>query len=141
MDDGSSQIEERRALPASIPRDGGKGHHANQRNDEKMNIATTEAAHLVKNSYLTMVEDVPAYNNQFIEFAQANTNAACDFVQKLSGAEPPSEFIELSTEHARQQIEMLTEQTKQLVTLAQKVTLATAEPLKTGVADASKHAA
>jgi len=44
----------------------------------------------------------------------------------------PSEFAELSTEHARQQVETLTNQTTQLATLAQQVTLATAEPLKTG---------
>jgi hypothetical protein len=39
------------------------------------------------------------------------------------------------------QLETLTEQTKQLVALAQKVTLATAEPLNTGVAEAFKNAA
>ena len=39
--------------------------------------------------------------------------------------------MELSTEHARKQLELLTEQAKQLATLAQKATLATAEPIKT----------
>ena len=48
----------------------------------------------------------------------------------------PSDFIELSTEHSRKQFETLTEQTKELAALAQKVTLATAEPLKTGVTKA-----
>jgi hypothetical protein len=37
-------------------------------------------------------------------------------------------FVELSTEHARKQFEMLIEQTKQLAALAQKVMLATAAP-------------
>ena len=41
----------------------------------------------------------------------------------------------------RKQVETLNEQTKQLAALAQKVTLATAEPLKTGVAEALNHAA
>ena len=36
----------------------------------------------------------------------------------------------------RKQVETLNQQTKQLAALAQKVTLATAEPLKTGVAEA-----
>jgi len=40
----------------------------------------------------------------------------------------PSDFVELSTEHSRKQFETLTEQTKELAALAQKVTLATAEP-------------
>ena len=41
----------------------------------------------------------------------------------------------------RKQIETLTEQTKELAALAQKVTLATVEPLKTGVAKAFSQAA
>jgi len=56
----------------------------------------------------------------------------------LSGVKSPSVFVELSTEHARKQFETLTEQTKQLAALAQKVMLATAEPLKTGVAKAQE---
>jgi len=58
-----------------------------------------------------------------------------DFVQKLSGVKSPTAFVELWTEHARKQVETLTEQTKQLAALAQKATLATAEPLKTGVSN------
>jgi phasin len=108
---------------------------------EKMNAATTEAADLIKNSYSTAVKGVQDYNKKLVEFAHANTNAAFDFVQKLSGVKSPSAFIELSTEHARKQLETLTEQTTQLLALAQKATLATAEPLKTGAAKAFNHAA
>jgi hypothetical protein len=81
------------------------------------------------------------YNNKIIEFSHANPNAAFDFVQKLSGVKSPTAFVELWTEHARKQVETLTEQTKQLAALAQKVSLATAEPLKTGVAEAFNRAA
>jgi hypothetical protein len=58
----------------------------------------------------------------------------------LSGVNSPSAFVVLSTEYARKQFETLTEQTKQLTELAQKVTLATGERLKTGVAKAFNHA-
>ena len=108
---------------------------------EKMNAATTEAADLIKNSYSTAVKGLQDYNNKIIEFTHANTNAAFDFVQKLSGVKSPSAFLELSTKHARKQLETMIEQTKQLAALAQKATLATAEPLKTGVAEAFNHAA
>ena len=108
---------------------------------EKMSAATTEAGDLIKNSYSRAIKGVQDYNNKFIEFAHANTNAAFDFVQKLSSVKSPAEFVELSTKHARKQFETLTEQTKQLAAIAQKVTLATAEPLKTGVAKAFNHAA
>ena len=103
---------------------------------EKMNLATADAAALIKGSYSTVVEGAKDYNNKVIEFAQANTLAAFDFVQKLSDVKSPSTFIELSTEHSRKQLETLTEQAKELSALAQKVTLATAEPLKAGVSKA-----
>jgi phasin len=108
---------------------------------EKIDAATTEAADLIKNSYSKAVKGMQDYNNKIMEFAHANTNAAFDFVQKLSGVKSPTAFVQLWTEYARKQLETLTEQTKQLAALAQKATLATAEPLKTGVAEAFNHAA
>jgi phasin len=103
---------------------------------EKMSAATGEAATLIKNSYSTAFKGAQDYNNKVLEFAQTNTEAAFGFAQKLSDVKSPSDFIELSTEHSRKQYETLTEQTKELAALAQKVTLATAEPLKTGVTKA-----
>ena len=79
------------------------------------------------------------FNNKFLEFGHTNTNAAFDFVQRLHGVKSPSELMELSTEHTRNQIQALSAQTKQLVEHAQKAVLATAEPLKMGVAKAFNH--
>jgi phasin len=108
---------------------------------EKMSAATTEAADFVKDSCSMAVKGAQDYNTKFIELAHANTNSAFNFVQKLFGVKSPTEFVELSTEHARTQLETLTDQTKQLAALAQKVTLATAEPLKIGVAKAFNRVA
>jgi hypothetical protein len=71
-----------------------------------------------------------------IEFARTNTEAAFEFAQKLTSVKSPSEFFELSTNHSRKQFETLTEQAKELATLAQQVALASAEPLKTGATKA-----
>jgi phasin len=103
---------------------------------EKMSAATAEATDLIKNSYSTAVKGTQEYNAKVIEFANDNTGATFAFAKKLSGVKLPSEFIELSTNRSREQFETLTEQTKELAALAQKVTLATAEPLKTGVTKA-----
>ena len=94
--------------------------------------ATAETTTLMKDSYSAAVKGAQAYNTKFIEFARANTEAAFEFVQKLSSVKSPSEFFELSTIHSREQFETLGEQAKELTALAQKITLATAEPLKTG---------
>jgi phasin len=103
---------------------------------EKMSAATGEAAALIKNSYSTAIKGAQDHNNKVLEFAQTNTEAAFDFAQKLSDVKSPSDFMELSTEHSRKQYETLTEQTKELAALAQRVTLATAEPLRTGATKA-----
>ena len=138
------------AKPASSPRmDATQAFRATAENGsaqaketyEKMNAATAETTDLIKNSYSMAVKGAQDYNTKFIEFAQTNTEAALGFVQKLSGVKSPSDFIELSTDHSRKQLETLTEQTKELAALAQKVTLATVEPLKTGVTKAFSQAA
>jgi phasin len=100
---------------------------------EKMSVATAEATAQIRDSYSTALKGAQDYNTKFFEFAQNNTKAAIEFVQKLSGVKSTSDFIELSTDHSRKQFETMTEQTKELAALAQKVTLATVEPLKTGV--------
>ena len=103
---------------------------------EKVSAATAETGDLIKNSYSTAVNGAQDYNTKVIEFAQTNTEAALDFIQKLSGVKSPSDFIQLSTDHSREQFETLTEQTKELAALAQKVTLAAVGPFKTGITKA-----
>ena len=98
--------------------------------------ATAEATDMIKSSFSTAVKGAQDYNAKVIEFVQTNTKTTVDFVQKLSAVKSPSEFIELSTDHSRTQFETLTEQTKELAALAQKVTLANVEPLKAGVTKA-----
>ena len=99
--------------------------------------AAADAATMMKDSYSRTVKGAQEYNTKVIEFAQANTKSYVDFVQKLAGVKSPSEFMEVSTEHSRNQLETLAEQSKQLAALAQRVTLAATEPLKSGLAKAT----
>ena len=100
---------------------------------EKMSAAMAEATASIKNSYSSAVKGVQDYNTKVIEFANANTEAAFAFAKTLSGVKSPSDFIELSTKYSSKQLETLTEQTKELAELAQKVTLAITESFKTGI--------
>ena len=104
---------------------------------EKMSAAAGQTADVMQNCYLAAAKGVQDYNNKLIEFTHANTKAAFDFAQRMSGVKSPSEFVELSTKLAQQQLTTLTEQTRQLAALAQQVTLATAEPLKTSLVPTS----
>ena len=54
------------------------------------------------------------FNNKFLEFAHTNTNSAFDFVQRLHGVKSPSELMELSTEHTRNQIQAITDKPNSL---------------------------
>jgi phasin len=103
---------------------------------EKMQAVTADAAASMKDSYSTAIQGAQDYQAKFLEFANSNTQAALDFAQKLTSVKSPSEFFELSTNHSRGQIETLTGQAKELATLAQKVTMATVEPLKAGATKA-----
>ena len=107
---------------------------------EKMSAATAEATDLIKNSYSTAVKGAQDYNTKVNEFAQTNTKVALEFVQKLLVVKSSSDVIELSTNHSRKQFETLSEQAKELAALAQKVTLATTDPLNAGVTRAFGHA-
>jgi phasin len=118
-----------------------KGAAQTKQTYDRMSVATTEAAGLMKASCSTALKGARDYNNKFMEFAHTNTNAAFDFVQELYGMKSPSDFMELATEHARTQTAALTEQTKELAALAQKVAIATTEPLKAGVAKAFNQGA
>jgi phasin len=108
---------------------------------EKVGAATTETAEAMTNCCSTALKGIQDYNSKLVEFAQANTKSTWEFVQSLAGAKLPSELVRVSTEHARHQLETMAEQTKQLASLTQHVTLATAEPLKAGLVKAFSLAA
>jgi phasin len=129
------------AAPQAIREMAEKGSTQAQEAYEKTSATTVEATDLIKNSCSTALKGAQDCNNKLLEFALTNTGVAFDFTQQLLGVKSPSEFIELSIEHARKQFETLTEQTKELAALGQKVTLATTEPLKTGVTRAFSRAA
>ncbi len=103
---------------------------------DKMSAATAEASSVLKNAGATAAQGFKDGNAKVIEFARANSNAAFDFANELLAVKSPSEFIQLSTEQARKQFEVLSEQAKELTALSQKVMLETAEPLKAGAAKA-----
>ena len=92
----------------------------------KAKVASEEAADLLQKTYATAAKGATDYNLKLIEIARTNTRTAFDYAHELLGVRSPSEFIELSTAHARKQFEAITTQTKELTELAQKVTTETA---------------
>jgi phasin len=106
----------------------------------KAMVAGEEAADLLENTYATVAKGATHYNLKLIEIARKNTRAAFDYAHQLLGVKSPSEFIELSTAHMRNQFDIVSAQNKELCVLAQEVVNEAAEPIKTSVSKAFNKA-
>jgi phasin len=100
---------------------------------EKMKVAAEEATDVLETTYSTATKGASDYGLKVIEVARVNTNSAFDFAGEVMAAKTLSEVVELTSAHARKQFEALTQQSKDLGALAQKVATETAEPIKSGM--------
>ena len=73
------------------------------------------------------VESIRDFNIKMIDMAHANMDALFEFACQLATAKAPSDIIEMWTAHTRKQFETLSEQTKELTALGQKVVVESAE--------------
>jgi phasin len=107
---------------------------------EKGRAAVEQSARAVEQSYSATVESIRDFNIKMIDMARANTEAVFDFALQISTAKAPTDIVELWTTHARKQFEMLSEQTKELTVLGQKIAGESAEPIARSVSQAFKKA-
>ena len=107
----------------------------------KMKTAAEEATGILESTYANASKGVSDYGLKMVEMARANSNAAFDFTSELFGARTLAQLVEISTSHTRKQIELLTEQAKELATLAHQVANHASEPMKDGLANIVKKAA
>jgi phasin len=117
-------------IPAAFREFAEKGVSQAKETYEKMKLAAEEATDVLEDTYATATKGVSDYGLKVIEAARANTNSAFDFASQLMTVKSLSEVVELSTAHSRKQYEAVTAQTKELAAIAQKVAVATAEPVK-----------
>jgi phasin len=109
-------------VPAAFRELAAKGVTQARDTYEKAKAATEKATDRLKDAYTTAAKGATDYNLKVIEIARTNTNTAVDNAYELLGVKSLTEFVELSTKHARKQFEAMTAQTKELTELAQKVT-------------------
>ena len=128
-------------VPAAFREAAEKGVAQAKEGWEKMKSATEEATEVLEESYTTAAKGASEYGLKVIDAARTNTNAAFDFATEIATAKSLSELVELSTAHARKQFDTVSAQTKELTSLAQKVSADTVEPFKTGFTSAFKKVA
>jgi phasin len=110
-----------------------KGAAQAKENFEKMTVAAGEATHVLKDTYATSLKGAHDYSTKILEFAHVNAMSAFEYARQLSAVKSPTEFFSLSNNHLRQQFETLSKQAQELAAIAQKMTAATAESIKTGI--------
>jgi phasin len=98
---------------------------------DRMKAAAEDATGALEGTFSMAAKSTADYNRKVIEVARANANAAFDYARDLLDAKSISDVAEVSSAHARKQFEALSQQTKDLATLAQKLAVETAEPIKT----------
>ena len=106
-----------------------KGAAQIKETSDKFSAAAEQTTKMVENTFESATKGIKDYNLKAVEFAQLNSDAAFEHARQLMSAKTPSELLELWATYARKQFEVLSEQTKELATLGQKVATETAEPL------------
>lgn len=100
-------------------------------------FATVEqSARAVEQSYSVSLENIRAFNLKMIDMARANVEAVLDLSQQIATARAPSDIVQLWTTHAHKQFETLSEQSKELAALAQKMAGESGETITRSVSQA-----
>ena len=107
---------------------------------ERGKAAAEQSADAIEKSYSTAVENMREYNRKMIDMAHTNAEVAFDLARQLATAKGPSDIMELLALHARKQFEMLSEQTRELAALGQKMAGKSAEPIVRSVNQVFKKA-
>jgi phasin len=109
-----------------------KGIAQAKQNYERLKTASEEANELLESTYTTALRGLSEYGMKAIDAFRTNANAQFDFARDLFAVKSPADVVELSSAHARKQFDALSTQSRELVSLAQKVSTDTAEPIKAG---------
>ena len=99
----------------------------------KLKSAAEDTTDMLEDTYTTATKGATEFNLKALEALRSNVNSAFDYTSKLFASKTFAEAVELTSTHVRKQFEALSAQTKDLTTIAQKVTTDTAEPIKASV--------
>ena len=106
-----------------------EGTEYTKENWQVMNSAVEKLTSMIQDTSSTAAKESMEYGLKVMEMAQANTSAAIALANGLMGAKTPSEVIELSSTHAREQLNAIVKQNRQLWMAAQRVASSMIEPV------------
>ena len=91
--------------------------------------AAEESTRAMGNGYFAAAQAIGVFNMKLIEMAQGNAMAAVNFAQQVATVKGPAEAANLWSSYARERFETLTDQSRELTALAQRVMTPTVETL------------
>lgn len=106
----------------------------------KAKTTADETAGAIETSYAAAKAGVVAINVKAFEALRANLEANFDFVKSAIAVKNVSDYVTLQGEFTRKRLEAMTDQTKEIGELAQKLASQTVEPIKEQVAKTFKIA-
>ena len=106
----------------------------------KAKTTADETAGALETSYAAAKAGVVAINVKAFEALRANLEANFDFVKSAIAVKNVSDYVTLQGEFTRKRLEAMTDQTKEIGELAQKLASQTVEPIKDQVAKTFKIA-
>ncbi|KRR12230.1 hypothetical protein CQ12_31790 [Bradyrhizobium jicamae] len=110
-------------------------------NIEKAKMASGAVNDALRDAYSANAKGAADYAAKLIEFSNANTSSAFDFLSHLLGLKSPSEILQLSAAQGCKNFEATTAQSRELWQLTRKIATETADPLKKSFASALQKAA
>ncbi len=84
----------------------------------------------------TVAKVADEYRAKAFELMTANINSTLEYAQQLVNVKTPAQFAELSTSHARKQLELIIKQTAELGSIAQRLATSNVEQMTGGFAKA-----
>ena len=117
-------------LPITWPGVSKKGAVQMAESLRAMKTTTDELAAIIKNAYQTSTKESADYGMQLIKTMHASATSSYEFATAILATENPSEVLDISNVHARKQLELVTEHTRRLWTMAQKFSAITGQNTK-----------
>jgi len=87
---------------------------------ESAREAGQETTRRLEDTFSRAAQSSIEYQQKVFAIAKSHFDRAFDYAQQLVAVKSPSEFIEVSMNHARRQFEAMIEETRELASLAQK---------------------
>jgi phasin len=103
--------------------------HTREAYDRSMDAVEASVATFEK-SFYAAGESATAFNRKIADIARQNVNSTFDLATSLAGAKDLADVMKLQAAYWRKQVETLTAQAEEVRVLSNKITAASAEPIK-----------